>query len=103
MKLSHRLATLFRTGREYTICDLENITKASGTAIRNILARMEGYGLIRREMSRAGVVIFSKSPTTGACDPAQPGNPTGTRSDVTTAAPLTGPGALNPLPANGGM
>ena len=46
------------------------------------------------------------SPTTGACDPAQPGNPTGEDADVTThtvvAVPLTGPGAF-PLPANGGM
>lgn len=47
------------------------------------------------------------SPTQGQCDPAQPGNPTGEDADVTThtvvAVPLTGPGALNPLPANGGM
>lgn len=109
MKLAEHIATLFRDGREYTVCDLENFTKASGTAIRNILGRMQHYGLIEREMSRAGIVIFRKanSPATGQCDPAQPGNPTGEDADVTThtvvAVPLTGPGALNPLPANGGM
>ena len=45
------------------------------------------------------------SPAQGQCDPAQPGNPTGTRSDASThavvAVPLTTPGALNPLPATG--
>lgn len=39
------------------------------------------------------------SPTQGQCDPAQPGNPTGERSDVTTVDPLTTPGALNQPPA----
>lgn len=55
----------------------------------------------------AQMAIQYYSPTQGQCDPAQPGNPTGTRSDVTThavvAVTLSGPGALNPLPANGGM
>lgn len=47
----------------------------------------------------------SYSPTQGQCDPAQPGNPTGERSDVTkktvVAVSLTAPGALNQPPATG--
>jgi hypothetical protein len=58
-------------------------------------------GALALRWRTSGGVIPSHSPTQGQCDPAQPGNPTGTRSDVTK--PLTGPGALEPLPATGGM
>jgi hypothetical protein len=77
--------------------------------VSDALAHLESIGVLtsqQRKIRGGGIsTVYSltHSPTQGQCDPAQPGNPTGTRSDVTTAAPLTGPGALNPLPANGGM
>jgi hypothetical protein len=84
-------------------------------AIRDIVRRdTAGLGDALEQLVMAGVVTsdqrkingggirtvysIANSPTPGACDPAQPGNPTGTRSDVTTAAPLTQPGALNQPP-----
>jgi hypothetical protein len=84
-------------------------TRFERHTVQNALARMRADGRIlrgrrdREDMAQEYSINPSYSPTQGQCDPAQPGNPTGTRSDVTTAAPLTGPGALNPLPANGGM
>ena len=80
---------------------------------QNALNRlMEDSRVIRTGPTQRGggftyAINPSYSPAQGVCDPAQPGNPTGRSSDVTThavvAVPLTGPGALNPLPANGGM
>jgi hypothetical protein len=81
--------------------------------VSEALAHLEAIGALtsqQRKIRGGGistVYSLSNSPITGQCDPAQPGNPTGTRSDVTThavvAVTLSGPGALNPLPANGGM
>jgi hypothetical protein len=94
-----------------TITAIRNSIKRDRHKIDNALVYMVADGRVKRlnRPTRGGSVpaVFQinpyYSPTQGQCDPAQPGNPTGTRSDVTTVEPLTGPGALEPLPATGGM
>lgn len=76
--------------------------------VTDALAYLEAIGAItsHQRKNRGGGVSryyrLTHSPIQGACDPAQPGNPTGERSDVTrktvVAVSLT-PGALNQPPA----
>ena len=110
-------ANVFRCLSKYgaqTITAIRSVIGIDRHKIDNALVYMVADGRVKRlnRPTRGGSVpaVFQinphYSPATGQCDPAQPGNPTGTRSDVTThavvAVSLSGPGALNPLPANGG-
>lgn len=89
-----------------TITAIRNTIKRDRHKIDNALVYMVADGRVKRlnRPTRGGSVpaVFDidprYSPTQGQCDPAQPGNPTGTRSDVTTVDPLTTPGALNQPP-----